>query len=298
MGQKGGVIMGVLRLRDQKISRLFFKELTKEQREKVYNIKNGPNAGKSMAMFKDKTHKVSLQLEDGDWFEVGHTIIHDDKPVQWRKELDGEWTTINEGALVCFKANENSWRDKETDELIKGNSKMVGDSFDMIENGPGNANPFIFNPSGPVQSNKTTDSGGQKKWAKKDYSGVSTGHSINCGLIATKYKLDVTKILKASKNAHDITIKLQEEYKAEHPELSDYDRNAAVGHSILNAFRIGGKASKIEENARVILKDIVPEIMAYVKGEKTEDKTIPDDTVKRVLDNLPDDDIDLDQLPF
>ncbi len=290
--------MAIVRIRDQKIKRIYFKVLTKEQKERVYDIKNGPNAGKSMAMFKDKTHKISIQMEDDTWFEAGMTTIFDDKPVQWRKELDGEWTTINEEALVCFKFNENVWEDKKTGELKAGNGKIIGESFDLIENGPEDTNPFIYNPSGDRGGDRSTDSGGGKQWAKKDYSGVSTGHSINCGLIATKYKLDVTKVLKASKNAHDITIKLQGEYKASHPKLSEYDRNAAVGHSILNAFRIGGRSSTIEKNARIILKDIVPEVMAYIKGEKTEDQSIPDDTAKKVLDSIPDDDVDLDELPF
>lgn len=272
--------MGVIRIRDQKIERLFFKELTEKERARVYDIKRGDNAGKSIAILKDKTHKLNMQMEDEVWYDVGHVSIKDDYPVAWRKNVDDEWITINEGAVICFKAKENSWKDKTTGETVQGNSKVMLDSFDLIENGEENKNPFIYNQSGEQTKGREADSKGQKKWTKKDTSGISVGHSLNCGLIHTKYKLDVTKVLKASENAHDITLELQEEYKELHPKMSEYDRNAAVGHAILNAFRIGGSKLTLLNNARIILNDLVPPMFDYVKGIKKEVEPDKEETKK------------------
>ena len=147
----------------------------------------------------------------------------------------------------------------------------------MIENGPPQENPFIY---------KANEGGGQQTQSveggyKKDFTGVQIGHAINAGLLAAKHNLkDVSKVLELSKNLHDITKTLKEEYKAKNPGMSDYDAGAATGHAVLNACRIGGTMDVISKNANIILDELVPFVSAYVKGEKVEapqeDNSIPE----------------------
>jgi len=225
-----------------KITKIGIWELTEEQKNKVFS--NGKQYSK------DKTHRVALICEGIEgWFNVGSIKCNPDYAPTWRREIDGNWEDLREGAEVFFQY---------TEEGKYKNIKLK--SFNVIKNGDGKATPF---PNDEKNSNNN-------QTQKKDFSGISTGHAINCSLWCTKHDIsNITKILELSKNLHDLTVKLQKEYKKYKKDMSEYDVNAMVGHAILNACRIGGEINTIEQNARLILNDIVPPVSEYIKTGKS-----------------------------
>ena len=254
--------MGIIRIRNKKIQRLYFKVLTEEEKNRVFNTKEGKKQ-----FLKERTHGVKIYMEDEQWYDAGYITAKEGFPLQWRKKVNGEYMTINEGAEVDFNAKENG----------DFNAQIIGSTVDVITNGPENPNPFIYGQK-KQESNEGTQS-----YQKRDYTGVEVGHSINGALAWCNYKFDVSKVLEASNNVHDITKELKEYYKKENPSLSDYDLGAIVGHSVLNACRIGGTKEKLMSNAKSILNDIVPTVTDYVRGVKPEPIVEPDP--------IPDDDI-------
>ncbi len=261
--------MKTVRIREGEIKRVYLKELTQEEIDRVIVPKVGDKIGQQIKINDGKTHKLSLEVEYSDratketvcsWFSCSPVKLFAGKPQVWKRTPDKgkTWEVVNPSAIVDFNA---------VDKEDGFNPKINLNTFDLIENGPEQEDPFIW---------KRDEGGGEekpkKKWTPKDTSGIQVGHSLNCGLIHNKHKLDVTKVLKASKNAHDITVELQGEYKEQNPNMSEYDRNAAVGHSILNSFRIGGSKLTLLNNARIILNDLVPPMLAYVKGETEEEE--------------------------
>ncbi len=267
----------------KKIERFYFKEYSQKEIDRIVVPKTGDNAGKQVQINKDKTHALNLKIEDGEWFSAGSIKLIPGKPQTWRRCDDGgNWFDVNPGAIVHFQA-----KDKEDG----FNPRINLNTFAVETNGPEQENPYIWKAE---QGDKSTESGGKKQWVKKDYSGVEIGHAINGGLLRGKHSLkDISKILELSKNVHDVTVQLKAEYKIKYPDMSDYDLGAMVGHAVLNSCRIGGVEGTIKKNAMIIIDEIVPEITAYVRGEKVEDEGVPDDTAKKVID-----DEDLQALPF
>ncbi len=269
----------------KKIERFYFKEYSQKEIDRIIVPKTGENTGKQVQINKDKTHALNLKIEDGDWFSAGSIKLTPSRPQVWRRCDDGgTWFDVNPGAIVHFQA-----KDKEDG----FNPRINLNTFAIEKNGPEQENPYIWKAE---QSDKTTDSGGKKQWGKKDFTGISIGHALNCGLWVVKHKLkDISKILELSKNLHNLTKELKAEYKIKNPEMNDYDLGAMVGNSVLNSCRIGGAESTIKKNAKIILDELVPDITAYVRGAKTE---ISDDGAKKVLESVPDEIIDEDDLPF
>lgn len=272
----------IIRVREGKILRIFLKEMTDAEINQIIVPKTGQNAGQQVKINEGKTHKLSMEVEQAKergsketinvWYQASPVKIMPGKPQVWNQTPDkgDTWRVINPGAVVDFNAK----RQFSADGSKEFNAKINLNSFDLIQNGPPQETPFIYKANEQTQN---TDGG-----YKKDFTGVQIGHAINAGLLAAKHNLkDVSKVLELSKNLHDITKTLKEEYKAKNPGMSDYDAGAATGHAVLNACRIGGTMDVISKNANIILDELVPFVSAYVKGEKVEapqeDNSIPED---------------------
>jgi hypothetical protein len=231
----------------------------------------GPHFGKQFQI--DKTHTIAIKViglkvngvDYDKWITVRHQKFNEGQELSLRLETGGEWKDVWEGSKILF-----FYEIKNGFVNIVDKGKMA-----LMEQGTRPDKVYTF-------GTKQNESGGNNNTGyKKDYSGVSTGHAINCGLLLSKHKINnIGEILENSKNMHDLTTKLKAEYKQKNPNMSEYDVGAMVGHSILNACRIGGG---IETHARKIMDELVPVVTAYVKGEDispsedTEPSPIPDD---------------------
>lgn len=104
--------------------------------------------------------------------------------------------------------------------------------------------------------------------------GVSTGHAFNGAMnFITTYGQDNSNenIVAVAKKVHDVTERVKEEYAKANPDMSAYDSGAAAGNSVLNACKLVGTDGDFEEGVYALamdfLSNVVPKIMAHVKGE-------------------------------
>jgi len=160
-------------------------------------------------------------------------------------------------------------------------------------------------------------SGGQQKQSfKKDMTGVSVGHALNGAFRFLKggKVADDSVVIKTACFIHDLTTKLKAAYAKKHPDMSDYDVGAAVGHAILNACDIAKKEDEIQEKAIWVLQLVKP-VTEYVKEGKipvAEEKTkepetpvLPDEPPFEPDEYVNDDnvggseeDFEMDDIPF
>lgn len=105
--------------------------------------------------------------------------------------------------------------------------------------------------------------------AKRDTSGIETGHALNGAMRFLGGKATVESIIESAKVVHDITSTLKKEYAEANPGLSDYDSGAAVGNAVLNAIDIAVARKKaltdVPDIARKWLKEVVPAVAEHVK---------------------------------
>ena len=202
----------------------------------------------------DKTHTIALKVtglkvdgKDYDrWITLRHQQFKPGQVLSLRLKHEGNWVDVWEGSEVLFFYNVNNGYVNIVDK----------DKFSVVSLG---ARPD------KVYTYEEEESNDSPVVNKRDYTGVEVGHAINSALICEKYSLkNIGAIIERSKEIHDLTKKLKDEYTQKNTDMSAYDIGAMVGHSILNACRIGGD---LEANARVILEQVVPVVSAYVKGE-------------------------------
>ncbi len=242
------------------VLRVFLKELTEKEIERIIVPKVGENKGKQVQIYKDKTHLVKLQVkytdmmsneEKEEWFDCGATKVLPGKPAVWWKKLEEGGEVINPGALVTYQAKENG----------EWNSRINLLTFALFKNGPEQENPFIFKPE-EGQGQPTGPSGGG---FKKDMSGIEAGHALNAAFAACGYKMNRDKVLDMAEKIHNLTTFLKKQYKEQNPKISDYDSGATVGAAVLNASRITGDIEVIKTNTELILAEYTPRVLDYVK---------------------------------
>lgn len=147
---------------------------------------------------------------------------------------------------------------------------------------------------GGGQSNTKQGSGG---YSPRDNSGMEAGHCINAAYCLLNYKVsDNEEVVEFAKKLHDITASLKKTYKESHPNMSDYDVGASVGHAVLNACRIltKTKIGEVESYAQSILDEVSTPVLAYIKGEDPTPKAEEETSTETTTDQ---DDWD-DDIPF
>jgi len=92
---------------------------------------------------KDKTHRVSIQVEgEQDWFNAGNIKCVDENRPTWRKQINGEWQDIREGAEVQFAYDVND----------KGYKNIKLKTLEINKNGDGQATPESQGNQGESQT--------------------------------------------------------------------------------------------------------------------------------------------------
>lgn len=201
--------------------------------------------------------------------------------------VDGQWINyislgIKEGkepniAINTGTKDSPKWvQIQETDEVkVIVTEKVVGDKTYYSAKRTGiklvkkNATPG----QQPQQQSSDTAKGNYTP-KPKDMSGISVGHSFNGAMnFITTYGQDNSNenIVAVAKKVHDVTERVKAEYAKANPEMSAYDSGAAAGNSVLNACKLVGVDGDFEEGVYALamdfLNNVVPKIMAHVKGE-------------------------------
>jgi hypothetical protein len=165
---------------------------------------------------------------------------------------------------------------QETDEVkVIVTEKVVGDKTYYSAKRTGIK--LVKKNATPGQQPQQTSSGtSQSSYTAKpkDMSGISVGHSFNGAMnFITAYAQDNSNenIVAIAKKVHDVTERVKAEYAKANPEMSAYDSGAAAGNSVLNACKLVGVDGDFEEGVYALamdfLNNVVPKIMAHVKGE-------------------------------
>ena len=197
------------------------------------------------------THSVNIVV-DGDKISLGLT----DKPDNLRvKNADDQYVDFGKGLEITVQVAEG--------EEYNGKPQYSARLSDICVIG-GDILP---------ETKQIKESGGQSSTYSgkpKDNTGMQVGHALN---VAFDFHGHTTLkgAIETAKAIHDLTVSMKADYKAAHPEMSDYDVGAAVGHAVQNAAKCvkakGGEVDEIEAIALSILHSIVPQMTAYVKGE-------------------------------
>lgn len=242
--------------------------------------------------------------------------------------VDGQWINyislgIKEGkepniAINTGTKDSPKWvQIQETDEVkVIVTEKVVGDKTYYSAKRTGiklvkkNATPG----QQPQQQSSDTAKGNYTP-KPKDMSGISVGHSFNGAMnFITTYGQDNSNenIVAVAKKVHDVTERVKAEYAKANPDMSAYDSGAAAGNSVLNACKLVGVDGDFEEGvyslAMDFLNNVVPKIMAHVKGEAKPAPAVkttrsapakkPATKAKPVEEMFPELDDDSSELPF
>lgn len=228
----------------------FYINPIKPEHIKTYSGKNGPWT---------PTHRYNL-IVDGQPISLGMGDKDgvSDRQVIQGKDNDGKYHALVKGLEVSVEVTENGEYQGKT-QYQSSNSKVV-----------------VIDASGAEAPQKPSGGGsGQTYQAKpKDMSGISVGHSFNGALnYILTFGLDNSNefIVETAKKVHNVTERVKSEYAKANPDMSAYDTGAAAGNSILNACKLVGTDGDFEEGVYALamdfLSNVVPKIMAHVKGE-------------------------------
>ena len=167
---------------------------------------------------------------------------------------------------------------QETDEVkVIVTEKVVGDKTYYSAKRTGIK--LVKKNATPGQQSQQASSGSSAIYPAKlkDMSGISVGHSFNGAMnFITTFGQDNSNenIVAVAKKVHDVTERVKAEYAKANPDMSAYDSGAAAGNSVLNACKLVGVDGDFEEGvyslAMDFLNNVVPKIMAHVKGEVKE----------------------------
>lgn len=253
------------------------------QRISIKPIANGPDRF-------DNNFRRSFQVDDV-WYSMGGC-----KTDKWNVKIGNDFKVLGVGSKVAFKAEQSG-------DFWNGKSLMV---LELVEG----------SDAKPVQQASDTAKGSYTP-KPKDMSGISVGHSFNGAMnFITAFGQDNSNenIVAVAKKVHDVTERVKAEYAKANPDMSAYDSGAAAGNAVLNACKLVGVDGEFEEGvyslAMDFLNNVVPKIMAHVKGEvkeappaKTTRAAVKPKAATKakpvVEETFPDlDDSDEDSLPF
>ena len=268
----------------------FYINPIKPEHIKTYSGKNGPWT---------PTHRYNL-IVDGQPISLGMGDKDgvSDRQIIQGKDNDGKYHALVKGLEVSVEVTENGEYQGKT-QYQSSNSKVV-----------------IIDASGAEAPQQKSSGGSANNYQAKpkDMSGISVGHSFNGAMnFITTYGQDNSNenIVAVAKKVHDVTERVKAEYAKANPEMSAYDSGAAAGNSVLNACKLVGVDGDFEEGVYALatdfLNNVVPKIMAHVKGEAKPTpavKTTPAASAKKnatkatpVMEPL-DEEMDDPELPF
>ena len=197
----------------------------------------------------------SIQVNDT-WFSFGGM-----KSGDWNIKHGAGFAILGEGSEVMFKAESTIGKDGK--EYWNGKGLTV---LNLVEGQRG----------GQQQSSNQNNGNQQNTYQAKprDNTGQSTGHAINGAMnFILGFGGDTSNegIAELAKKVHNVTEKVKAEYKKMEPSLSDYDNGAASGQAVLTACKLVGTEQDFEQGvydlAIDLLSNVVPKVMAHVKGE-------------------------------
>lgn len=228
----------------------FYINPIKPEHIKTYSGKNGPWT---------PTHRYNL-IVDGQPISLGmgdKDGVSDRQTIQ-AKDNDGKYHTLVKGLEVSVEVTENGEYQGKT-QYQSSNSKVV-----------------VIDASGAEAPQKSSGNTSQNSYTPKpkDMSGTSCGHALNGAMnFILTFGQDNSNenIVAIAKKVHDVTERVKAEYAKANPDMSAYDAGAASGNSILNACKLVGVDGDFEEGVYALamdfLNNVVPKIMAHVKGE-------------------------------
>lgn len=192
------------------------------------------------------THSINVVIDD-DRISLGLFEKTEKRPTPRAKDADGNYHDLAAGARVSVVIEEG--------EPYNGKPQYKAVLSDVL----------ILEPA-PVKEAAPAGAA-QASFKPKDMTGVRVGHATNVAInvlgLATPEEL-----IEAAKEAHELTERLNAEYKEKNPKASDYDIGASVGQAILSASRFVDKVSDIETFARQTLDVVSPAVTEFVKGGK------------------------------
>jgi len=232
------------------LKRVYMKELTQEELDRIITPRTGPNAGNQVKIYDGKTHKLNIQMDDDKWYGGGAVKIRPGDPCILRKQVDDEWENIYEGAKVVFKAKLNG----------DYNPNIRWKTFDMEENGAPPENPFIYKQN---EANSNADSNTQSANKPKfDPIGMMKGNAFNGAMEVLQHNVNVVtfdsvkgvagEIFKANKT-------LQEKYPDEN--------GATIGMVVKEACCMTSDSKEIIKIAEYLLTSVVSELNSYLDGD-------------------------------
>ncbi len=203
------------------------------------------------------THAVNIVV-DGDKVGLGLT----DKEVVRIKDVDENYHDLVRGIEITVPVTVGEYNGKPQYSGFASGITVVG-------------------TDGIQQASQAASEGFKQPYtaAKRDNSGMSTGHGINVAMNVLGSVDDSNAIIEQAKKAHDLTNKLKAEYAEKNPTMSEYDVGAMVGQSVLSASHYVEDVSDIEAIARQTLDVVVPQVSEYVKGSAKAVEAVPKKTV-------------------
>ena len=219
-----------------KVTAIYFNELKE--------VKDYGRDGKSWR----PTHSVSIVV-DGDKVNLGLT----EKEVIRVRGLDGDYMDLAKGMEITVSVNKSEYN---------GKPQYGGYTKDIT----------VISTEGVEKAAAASAQQFSKPYAaaKKDFSGIYTGHAINVAMNVLGNISDPSRVIETAKEAHTLTNKLKSEWAEKHPDMSEYDLGASVGHAVLSASLFVNFVADIEGLARTTLEVIVPAVSSFVKGEVSE----------------------------
>jgi len=191
------------------------------------------------------THSINLVIDD-DRISLGLFEKTEKRPIPRAKDADGNYHDLAAGAQVSVVIEEGEpYNNKPQYKAVLG---------DVL----------ILEPA-PVKEAAPAAGAQQASYKPKDMTGVRVGHATNVAINALGLA-SAEEIIAAAKEAHELTERLNAEYKEKNPKASDYDIGASVGQAVLSASRFVDKVSDIEQFARITLDEIVPAVTEFVKN--------------------------------
>lgn len=211
------------------------------QRISIKPIANGPDRF-------DNNFRRSFQIDDV-WYSMGGC-----KTDKWNVKIGNDFKVLGVGSTVAFKAEQSG-------DFWNGKSLMI---LELVEGSDAKPAQQASNGDKPAYTPKP-----------KDSTGVSTGHSFNGAMnyiLAHGLTNSNEFIVETAKKVHNVTERVKAEYAKANPDMSAYDSGAAAGNSVLNACKLLDSETEDFETdlhylAMDFLNNVVPKIMAHVKGE-------------------------------